>query len=341
MVGQDFLNLFTQPSGGQSSTGFVAQQPNPYSSLPPYIIPTTPTPKGGSPFGDMSEKLQGKSQGVGMRLYALGGALRGDKDFAGSALALQRGLQQQELLKKQQKDLEEVKEYERRKRVRSDELESFKKGIELPEGLSTGGKILFTANKLSEAGYLDEALPYYELSKKYETSLTSKDKFEFEKNLRSEYDKKSKDIVSALDQARTAKKALEQGTGIGDIQAVFSFMKAVDPGSRVTEGEIELTAAAGGKLRTLAAFANKAATGKVFDSATRQEMWQLMSEVTKDSIQNLDSLQTRYTGLSSEYGIDPENVISPYSFDINYVSTPLYTVTGPNLPTGSVKSKPY
>lgn len=292
-----------------------------------------------SPIGQ-PPAINDKNRNLGIMLYALSGALRGESPLQ-RGLGLQQTLQQQQIQEQQRKDLEEVKGYERRKREREETITKFKQSIQLPEGLSTGGKILFTANKLSEEGFIDASLPYYELAKKYETSLTDKDRFEFEKNLRSEYDKKSEDIVLALDQARTAKKALEQGTGIGDIQAVFSFMKAVDPGSRVTEGEIELTAAAGGKLRTLAAFANKAATGKVFDPATRQEMWQLMSEISKDSIQNLNSLQTRYQGLSSQYGVDPENVISPYSFDINYISTPLYTVTGPNLPTGSVKSKPY
>jgi hypothetical protein len=294
-----------------------------------------------SPIGQ-PPAISDKNRNLGIMLYALSGALRGESPLQ-RGLGLQQTLQQQQIQEQQRKDLEEVKGYERRKREREENVTKFKQSIQLPEGLSTGGKILFTANKLSEEGFIDASLPYYELAKKYETSLTGKDRFEFEKNLRSEYDKKSEDIVLALDQARTAKKALEQGTGIGDIQAVFSFMKAVDPGSRVTEGEIELTAAAGGKLRTLAAFANKAATGKVFDPATRQEMWQLMSEISKDSIQNLNSLQTRYQGLSSQYGVDPENVISPYSFDINYISTPLYTVTGPNLPTGSgsIKDKKY
>jgi len=108
MVGQDFLNLFTQPSVGQSSTGFVAQQPNPYSNLPPYITPTTPTPKGGSPFGDMSEKLDSKSQGLALMLYALGGALKGDKDFVQNTLALQQmqeGKKKQEAQKKAYQDI--------------------------------------------------------------------------------------------------------------------------------------------------------------------------------------------------------------------------------------------
>jgi len=102
MANQNILNFLGQFGGGQSQplqspAGFVQQQPP--VNLPPYITPTTPTPKGGSPFGNMSEKLDSKSQGLALMLYALGGALKGDKDFVQNTLALQ---QMQEGKKKQE-----------------------------------------------------------------------------------------------------------------------------------------------------------------------------------------------------------------------------------------------
>jgi hypothetical protein len=101
MIGPSFTNLFMQPSTTQPSVNLVEQQPS--VNLPPYITPTTPTPKGGSPFGDMSEKLDSKSQGLALMLYALGGALKGDKDFVQNTLALQ---QMQEGKKKQEEQEE-------------------------------------------------------------------------------------------------------------------------------------------------------------------------------------------------------------------------------------------
>jgi hypothetical protein len=109
MANQNILNLLGQFGGGQSQplqspAGFVQQQQG--VKLPPYITPTTPTPRGGSPFGDMSDKLDSKSQGLALMLYALGGALKGDKDFVQNTLALQ---QMQEGKKKQE---EQKKKYE-------------------------------------------------------------------------------------------------------------------------------------------------------------------------------------------------------------------------------------
>lgn len=101
----DFPNLFSQPGGGQSSNSLVQQQPE--WKLPPTITPTvaTGTP---DPLGGMSDKLEGKSQALGMMLYALGGALRGDKDFVLKTLKLQdlqEGKKKQEEQKKAYQDL--------------------------------------------------------------------------------------------------------------------------------------------------------------------------------------------------------------------------------------------
>jgi hypothetical protein len=60
-----------------------------------------------SPFGDMSNKLQDKSQRLALMLYALGGALKGDKDFVQNTLALQQmqeGKKKQEAQKKKYQD---------------------------------------------------------------------------------------------------------------------------------------------------------------------------------------------------------------------------------------------
>lgn len=106
MIGPSFTNLFMQPSTTQPSTNLVEQQTS--VNLPPYITPITPTPKGGSPFGDMSGKLDSKSQGLALMLYALGGALKGDKDFVQNTLALQ---QMQEGKKKQEAQKKKYEEF--------------------------------------------------------------------------------------------------------------------------------------------------------------------------------------------------------------------------------------
>jgi len=194
MVGQDFLNLFTQPSVGQSSTGFVAQQPNPYSNLPPYIIPQIPTAQSGSPFsmqnflanlsestgtmdGPQIDKQQlatgvqnikdSKNQKLALMLFALGGALKGDKDFVQNTLALQQmqeGKKKQEAQKEAYQDF--LKKYEGQIDQRITDFAKVlgpEKGSELlmgtfkgPRKLTAAEQNLETYNEIAKTGTPEE-----------------------------------------------------------------------------------------------------------------------------------------------------------------------------------------
>ena len=228
----------------------------------------------------------------------------------------------------QARDAQQIKNYEKTKRARQKQLDEFKEGLDLPEGLSIGGKTLLIGNRLANAGFIDESLPYFQMADKYTDKLTEKDKFSFEKDLRKEYDNKTEDVKQVLDRARTTKKALLQQTGIGDIQAIFAFMQAADPGSRVTEGELRLTQGAGGALNTLLNLYNNYKEGDVFPQETRDQIWQLVSEISSDQINRLKSLDANYAGLAEQYGVSSENIISPYDFDLNYITTPLSSPAG-------------
>lgn len=93
----DFLKTINQ-------TGGINPQQSPVGQSNP-SMQTTSTP---SPFGDMSQKLEGKNDKLKLMLYALGGALKGDKDFVQNTLALQ---QMQEGKKKQEAQKKKYEEF--------------------------------------------------------------------------------------------------------------------------------------------------------------------------------------------------------------------------------------
>jgi len=53
------------------------------------------------PLGGMSDKLSGKNKQLGLMLFALGGALRGDPNFVKDTIALQKMQEGEEKIKKQ------------------------------------------------------------------------------------------------------------------------------------------------------------------------------------------------------------------------------------------------
>lgn len=97
MVNENILNFLGQFGGGQSQplqspAGFVQQQKQ--REIPPYMTSTV------DPGNDKNDKLR-------LMLFALGGALKGDKDFVQNTLALQQmqeGKKKQEAQKKKYQD---------------------------------------------------------------------------------------------------------------------------------------------------------------------------------------------------------------------------------------------
>jgi hypothetical protein len=119
------------------------------------------------PLGGMSEKLDSKSQGLALMLYALGGALKGDKDFVQNTLALQQmqeGKKKQEAQKEAYQDF--LKKYEGQIDQRITDFAKVlgpEKGSELlmgtfkgPRKLTAAEQNLETYNEIAKTGTPEE-----------------------------------------------------------------------------------------------------------------------------------------------------------------------------------------
>lgn len=98
-------NLLASLPGSPKPTGFDLTTPYALDSMPKIGQPTLQPP---------SQPMSNKNQQLGLMLYALGGAMKGDKDFVGNTLALQQmqeGKRKQEEQKKAYEEL--LKKYEK------------------------------------------------------------------------------------------------------------------------------------------------------------------------------------------------------------------------------------
>jgi len=89
----------------------------------------------------------------------------------------------------------------------------------------------------------------------------------------------SEDIGAAYMNYRQLLKALDAQTGIGDISAVFNYMKTLDPDSVVREGEFALAKDAAGLFQRLSNLAEEAKTGKGLTPKARSEMRNLATQL--------------------------------------------------------------
>jgi hypothetical protein len=140
-----------------------------------------------------------------------------------------------------------------------------------------------------------------------------------EGKLRDDYDKQIKDYVGAREGYQKVVQAARGGTPADDIALVFGYMKTLDPGSTVREGEAATIQNSGTIPQTVQNMYNKMLTGEgrllpeqraqFSDSAERQfQVYQ----------RTADSLNERYGELAKSYGFAPDRVtrqfdpIEPY-----------------------------
>lgn len=106
----------------------------------------------------------------------------------------------------------------------------------------------------------------------------------------------SEDIGAAYMNYRQLIKALDAQTGIGDISAVFNYMKTLDPDSVVREGEFALAKDAAGLFQRLSNLAEEAKTGKGLTPKARAEMRDLATDLIETYEDKYESVREFHEG---------------------------------------------
>jgi hypothetical protein len=105
--------------------------------------------------------------------------------------------------------------------------------------------------------------------------------------------------------------AAASGTGPGDINLVFSFMKMIDPGSTVNSGEQATAQNAGGVDSKVRGLYNQLIGGGSMDAKTRQQFVAQAEALYNNAKTAYDPLAEYYRGLATQYGYDPNQVVAP------------------------------
>jgi hypothetical protein len=160
-----------------------------------------------------------------------------------------------------------------------------------------------------------------------------KDRVAAEASLRDDFVKASKDfgvIRDFHDRMQTA-----PTTGAGDIALVFSYMKMLDPGSTVREGEYATARNASGIPDRITGLYNRAVDGEQLPARSRKELKEAAGKIW-------ESATTRHTGMTNQYaqiakrqGLRPENVI----IDAN-AGAPTPAAPAPARGTGNIPPPP-
>jgi hypothetical protein len=133
--------------------------------------------------------------------------------------------------------------------------------------------------------------------------------FANEKDLRSEFTAQAKPFVELAQAYQKIETAAKNNTSAGDIALIYGFMKVLDPGSVVREGEFATAANAGGVADTVRNMYNRALSGQRIGENIRNDFLGQARNIIESQRVLSDDMVARYTGVAQNYKLDPNQVV--------------------------------
>lgn len=147
---------------------------------------------------------------------------------------------------------------------------------------------------------------------KEDSAKSKKDKSALEKGIRQQYMstptvKDFQTLQSSFSKIKSI--ALDQPSPAGDISLVFNYMKMLDPGSTVREGEQATAANARGLDDSMRTLYNRVLSGEKLTPTQRADFYNKAGQVYESQSKVLSRLQEEFRGISERSGADPRNVV--------------------------------
>lgn len=135
--------------------------------------------------------------------------------------------------------------------------------------------------------------------------------FDIASKLRTEYNAQAKEFVGVADAYQRIKDSASNPSPAGDMSLIFNFMKVLDPGSTVREGEYATAQQAGSVPQWIVAKYNKAINGESLEAGQRADFVNRSTTLYKGQETRFNNrVKSRYVDLAKRNGINPVDVIS-------------------------------
>lgn len=128
--------------------------------------------------------------------------------------------------------------------------------------------------------------------------------------VRNDFVRMSDNFIKRKESAATLSKSLDAKSAVGDLAAIFAFMKMVDPGSTVREGEQATARNAGGLIdvKTRGLY-NRIRMGASLTPSQREDFRARGKEFFAAALENQKALEAKFRGIASRHRMDPRDII--------------------------------
>jgi hypothetical protein len=169
----------------------------------------------------------------------------------------------------------------------------------------------FSKNPKAMAGYVKGLVDSKNLIPEGAEGMTDKDRMEFATTLRKEFNglnevKDYKDVAIAYDKVEASAKSK---TAAGDMALIFGFMKMLDPGSTVREGEYASAQDSTNLPGKVVNIYNKVVAGERLNEDQRKEFLGEARKAAKAHEKNIKSTVNQYGGLADKFKIERGEVM--------------------------------
>jgi hypothetical protein len=133
--------------------------------------------------------------------------------------------------------------------------------------------------------------------------------------LRDEFRNLSKNYMEVRDAYGRIQESAKNPSAAGDLALIFNYMKMLDPGSTVREGEFATAQNSAGIPDRVRAMYNKTIAGERLAPSTRNDFTTRAGSLYKRQLTTHQKNTAQYSALAKRYGVDPQNVTTDFTMD--------------------------
>lgn len=133
-------------------------------------------------------------------------------------------------------------------------------------------------------------------------SRPPKENFNQENNLRSQFLSQSRDFIDTAASYQRMVDSSRSPSAAGDLALIFNYMKMLDPGSTVREGEFANAQNSGSVPQVIAAQYNKVISGERLNDSMRQDFMGRATDLYRGQLSRHKQREVEFQNLATQYG---------------------------------------
>ena len=158
--------------------------------------------------------------------------------------------------------------------------------------------------------------------------------FKQEGQLRDDFTKLAAPFIQVRDSYGRIQESAKNPSAAGDLALVFNYMKMLDPGSTVREGEFATAQNSAGIPDRVRAMYNKSINGERLADTTRKDFVTRSDMLYKRQLNSHKKLESQFKGMAKKYNLDPDRTVPDYTSD-----TPANSPSSSLPPGWSIKQR--